>query len=51
MRAVAFNDYAVALEDWSAGDRAQLAALLDRFRLSLLAAETDESGWSVGKAG
>ncbi len=51
VRAVALNDYAVALEDWSAGDRAQLAELLDRFRISLLAAETDESGWSVGKAG
>ena len=51
VRAVALNDYAVALEDWSAADRAQLAELLDRFRHSLLAAETDESGWSVGKAG
>lgn len=50
-RAVALNDYAVALEGWSASDRAQLAELLDRFRISLLAAETDESGWSVGKAG
>ena len=26
------NDYAVALEDWSAADRAHLAELLDRFR-------------------
>jgi DNA-binding MarR family transcriptional regulator len=51
VRAVALNDYAVALEDWSADDRAQLAALLDRFRVALLQAETDESGWSVGKAG
>ena len=51
VRAVALNDYAVALEDWSAQDRAQLAALLDRFRIALLQAETDESGWSVGKAG
>ncbi len=51
VRAVALNDYAVALEDWSAHDRAQLAELLDRFRVALLAAETDESGWSVGKAG
>jgi DNA-binding MarR family transcriptional regulator len=50
VRAVALNDYAVALEDWSARDRAQLAELLDRFRVSLLAAETDESGWSIGKA-
>ena len=50
VRAVALNDYAVALEDWSATDRAQLAALLDRFRIALLQAETDESGWSVGKA-
>ena len=51
VRAVALNDYAVALEDWSADDRARLAELLDRFRLALLAAETDESGWSVGKTG
>ena len=51
VRAVALNDYAVALEDWSADDRAQLAELLDRFRVALLAAETDESGWSVGKTG
>jgi DNA-binding MarR family transcriptional regulator len=51
VRAVALNDYAVALEDWSARDRAQLAELLDRFRVALLAAETDESGWSVGKTG
>jgi DNA-binding MarR family transcriptional regulator len=49
VRAVALNDYAVALEDWSPRDRAQLAELLDRFRVALLAAETDESGWSVGK--
>jgi DNA-binding MarR family transcriptional regulator len=47
VRAVALNDYAVALEDWSARDRSQLAELLDRFRVALLAAETDESGWSV----
>ncbi len=51
VRAVALNDYAVALEDWSARDRAQLADLLDRFRLALLAAETDESGWAIGKTG
>jgi len=48
-RAVALNDYAVALDDWSARDRAHLADLLDRFRASLLATEPDESGWSVGK--
>jgi DNA-binding MarR family transcriptional regulator len=46
-RAIALNDYAVALDDWSARDRAQLAGLLDRFRLSLLATEPDESGWAV----
>jgi DNA-binding MarR family transcriptional regulator len=46
-RAVALNDYAVALDDWSARDRAQLAVLLDRFRRSLLATEPDESGWAV----
>lgn len=46
-RAIALNDYAVALDDWSARDRAQLADLLDRFRLALLATEPDESGWAV----
>ena len=46
-RAVALNDYAVALDDWSARDRAQLAGLLDRFRVALLATEPDESGWAV----
>lgn len=49
-RAVALNDYAVALEDWSTRDRRQLAALLDRFRMALLATEPDETGWSVGKS-
>ena len=48
-RAIALNDYAVALDDWSARDRSQLATLLDRFRESLLSTEPDESGWSVGK--
>ena len=51
VRAVALNDYAVALDDWSARDRQQLGALLDRFRLALLATEPDETGWSVGKSG
>jgi DNA-binding MarR family transcriptional regulator len=46
-RAIALNDYAVALDDWSARDRAQLADLLDRFRLALLATEPDESGWAI----
>jgi hypothetical protein len=46
-RAVALNDYSVALDDWSPRDRRQLAELLDRFRASLLATEPDESGWAV----
>jgi len=49
-RAIALNDYAVALDDWSARDRAQLADLLDRFRTALLATEPDESGWSATKS-
>ena len=49
-RAVALNDYAVALDDWTVRDRDQLADLLDRFRVALLATEPDESGWAVGKA-
>ena len=48
-RAIALNDYAVALDDWSARDRAQLADLLDRFRVALLATEPDESGWATTK--
>jgi DNA-binding MarR family transcriptional regulator len=50
VRAVALNDYAVALDDWSARDRRQLAALLDRFRTALLATEPDDTGWAVGKS-
>jgi DNA-binding MarR family transcriptional regulator len=49
-RAIALNDYAVALDDWTARDRAQLADLLDRFRVSLLATEPDESGWATTKS-
>jgi DNA-binding MarR family transcriptional regulator len=49
-RAIALNDYAVALDDWTARDRAQLADLLDRFRDSLLATEPDESGWATTKS-
>jgi DNA-binding MarR family transcriptional regulator len=48
-RAIALNDYAVALDDWPARDRAQLANLLDRFRTALLATEPDESGWAATK--
>jgi DNA-binding MarR family transcriptional regulator len=50
VRAIARNDYAVALDDWSVRDRRQLAALLDRFRIALLATEPDDTGWSVGKS-
>jgi DNA-binding MarR family transcriptional regulator len=49
-RAIALNDYAVALDDWSARDRAQLADLLDRFRAALLATEPDASGWAATKS-
>ena len=50
-RAIALNDYSVALDDWTARDRAQLAELLDRFRVALLATEPDESGWAATKSG
>jgi DNA-binding MarR family transcriptional regulator len=46
VRAVARNDYDVALADWSDEDRATFAALLDRFRRSLEAAGVDDRGWS-----
>jgi DNA-binding MarR family transcriptional regulator len=46
VRAVARNDYDAALADWDDADRATFAALLDRFRRSLAAAEVDERGWS-----
>jgi DNA-binding MarR family transcriptional regulator len=49
VRSVALNDLAVALDDWSADDRAALALLLQRFRDDLLRTRTDESGWSIGK--
>ena len=46
---MSLNDYAVALGDWSAADRATLATLLDRLRVGLLHTRADESGWSVRK--
>jgi DNA-binding MarR family transcriptional regulator len=46
---VILNDFDVATGDWSAGERAQLAKLLDRFRTALRSTHTDEQGWSVGK--
>ena len=51
MRDVSLNDYDVALRDWPATDRAQLAALLDRFRRALLDVRVDRWGWSVDVAG
>jgi DNA-binding MarR family transcriptional regulator len=47
VRDVAMNDFDVALADWSARDRAMLAALLDRLRADLLDVQVDEQGWSV----
>jgi len=47
VRAVALNDFDVALSEWSARDRATLAALLDRLRADLLDVQVDEAGWSV----
>jgi DNA-binding MarR family transcriptional regulator len=49
IRAVALNDFDVALSDWSRADRARLGALLERFRIGLLEARADETGWSVRK--
>jgi DNA-binding MarR family transcriptional regulator len=49
VREVPLNDYAVALSDWSDGDRALLAQLLDRLREGLLRTRADETGWSVRK--
>lgn len=49
VRDVFLNDFAVALGDWSPGDRTRLAALLERFRTDLLAARVDETGWSTHK--
>lgn len=46
-RDVALHDFDVALADWSATDRRTLGELVERFRTALLAAEVDESGWSV----
>lgn len=46
-RDVALHDFDVALSDWSAEDRRALGTLVERLRRSLLAAEIDESGWSI----
>lgn len=45
-RAVALNDFHVALADWDPADRRLLADLVDRFRAGLLEARADETGWS-----
>lgn len=47
IEAIARNDFAVAVADWSEADRERLAVLLDRLRTDLLTQTTDESGWSV----
>ncbi len=49
VREVQLNDFDVALSDWAPEDRHLLADLLERFRRDLLAARTDESGWTVRK--
>jgi len=49
VREVPLNDYAVALGDWSPGDRATLAVLVQRLHDDLLRTRTDETGWSVRK--
>jgi DNA-binding MarR family transcriptional regulator len=49
IREVSLNDFAVAMGDWPAKDREQLASLLARLRAALLEVHADASGWSVGK--
>lgn len=49
VRDVFLNDFAVALDDWSSEDRTRLGELLERFRVDLLAARVDETGWSTHK--
>jgi DNA-binding MarR family transcriptional regulator len=49
IREVSLNDFAVAMGDWPARDREQLASLLRRLREALLEVHADASGWSVGK--
>jgi len=49
VREVQLNDFDVALSDWDPSDRHLLAELLERFRRDLLAARTDETGWTVRK--
>jgi DNA-binding MarR family transcriptional regulator len=49
IREVSLNDFTVAMADWPAADREQLAALLGRLRQALLEVHADASGWSVGK--
>jgi len=50
-RDVALHDFDVALAEWPPDDRRRLGELLERLRRSLLAAEVDESGWSVRQPG
>lgn len=47
VREIQLNDFDVAMSDWPPEDRARLAELLDRFRAALVAARTDERGWSI----
>jgi DNA-binding MarR family transcriptional regulator len=49
VRAMQLNDFDVALSDWDPAQRHTLAVLLERFRHDLLAARTDETGWTVRK--
>ena len=49
VRDVFLNDFAVVLADWAPQDRDRLGTLLERFRVDLLAARVDETGWSTHK--
>lgn len=46
VRNVARHDYDSALADWTDDERATFAAMIDRFRRALVAAEVDDRGWS-----
>jgi DNA-binding MarR family transcriptional regulator len=48
-RDVVLNDFDVAMSDWSEKDRKRLAELLERFRVGLLEAQIDDSGWAVAR--
>lgn len=47
VRAVALNDFDVAMRTWTTDERATLARMLERLRRDFLEIQVDDEGWSV----